>query len=157
MCFGFIRHFKLSQIDILKINRLYGCNSNDTCWDDEVRVCPSLMSCGSFYCNAHPDVMMAKCKQSCGFCSLPDLTPQPDPSCNDMNDNCDYWASVGECDKNSGYMHYYCRKACNLCMPSRCKNLYSDCNDLAQNGECQSNASFMNTFCKKACGTCVLH
>lgn len=35
--------------------------------------------------------------------------------CVDANENCDYWARTGECDKNKAYMHVYCKLSCNLC------------------------------------------
>lgn len=35
--------------------------------------------------------------------------------CLDMDENCEYWASVGECTKNSLYMRQECRKSCHLC------------------------------------------
>eukprot|EP00878_Enallax_costatus_P025017 GHUV01026734.1.p1 GENE.GHUV01026734.1~~GHUV01026734.1.p1 ORF type:complete len:169 (+),score=33.04 GHUV01026734.1:608-1114(+) len=35
--------------------------------------------------------------------------------CVDANENCDYWARSGECDKNKAYMHIYCKLSCKLC------------------------------------------
>jgi len=48
----------------------------------------------------------------------PAPTPTPAPSpCTDDNDNCEYWASVGECEANPGYMLVNCRKSCAVCSP----------------------------------------
>lgn len=58
------------QNDILKLNRMYSCNPNDTCWDEDVRVCPSLVAEG--LCENDPQEAVANCKFSCGFCSFPD-------------------------------------------------------------------------------------
>jgi len=35
--------------------------------------------------------------------------------CADKSDQCDYWASLGECDKNAPYMHIHCMKSCGTC------------------------------------------
>merc|ERR1740121_286051 len=43
-------------------------------------------------------------------------TPAPtDGPCTDDNENCEQWASVGECDANPGYMLVNCRKSCAAC------------------------------------------
>mmetsp|Transcript_26898 Transcript_26898/g.58722 ORF Transcript_26898/g.58722 Transcript_26898/m.58722 type:complete len:357 (-) Transcript_26898:792-1862(-) len=48
--------------------------------------------------------------------------PLPDPGlCADLHDQCQHWASVGECEKNPGYMtgsnsgQGMCRKSCKAC------------------------------------------
>ncbi|KAK1735935.1 prolyl 4-hydroxylase alpha subunit-like protein [Skeletonema marinoi] len=36
--------------------------------------------------------------------------------CADVNEsNCKHWSSIGECDKNPGYMHRSCKRSCNTC------------------------------------------
>lgn len=35
--------------------------------------------------------------------------------CIDDNEHCSHWSSVGECDKNPGYMHTSCKRSCNTC------------------------------------------
>ena len=45
----------------------------------------------------------------------PRVRPHVPGACEDWNDNCDDWASSGECDKNPGYMHKECRLSCKLC------------------------------------------
>lgn len=47
--------------------------------------------------------------------------------CTDSDDNCKYWASVGECEKNPNYMLYNCRKSCNTCFNSK-YNLFNNNN-----------------------------
>jgi hypothetical protein len=41
--------------------------------------------------------------------------------CVDGHENCAYWASIGECDKNPGYMHKACKLACKKCDPAKDK------------------------------------
>lgn len=36
-------------------------------------------------------------------------------ACNDREDLCKFWASIGECEENPGWMSVNCRAACNLC------------------------------------------
>ena len=33
-------------------------------------------------------------------------------SLNDLNENCKYWAEIGECSKNPSYMLQSCKKSC---------------------------------------------
>lgn len=35
--------------------------------------------------------------------------------CYDAHENCEFWAGIGECEKNQKYMHSECRAACKLC------------------------------------------
>jgi len=46
--------------------------------------------------------------------TTPAPTPAPVP-CTDDNQNCEYWASVGECEANPAYMLVNCRKSCGVC------------------------------------------
>eukprot|EP00803_Ostreobium_quekettii_P004662 evm.model.scf_3141.1 EVM.evm.TU.scf_3141.1 scf_3141:6100-10850(+) len=39
--------------------------------------------------------------------------------CVDTEDQCEEWASTGECEKNSAYMKVHCRRACSLCEPAK--------------------------------------
>jgi hypothetical protein len=41
-----------------------------------------------------------------------------DPNCKNENENCEYWATIGECEKNPGYMNSSCAKACGTCTPA---------------------------------------
>ncbi|KAK8966660.1 hypothetical protein KSP40_PGU010303 [Platanthera guangdongensis] len=53
--------------------------------------------------------------------SFDKMLPPSDGSCADNNPNCERWASLGECAKNSAYMvgtselPGYCRGSCNVC------------------------------------------
>ena len=38
-----------------------------------------------------------------------------DPPCEDTNENCELWASLGECDDNPLYMVESCTRACDAC------------------------------------------
>merc|ERR1712151_534475 len=41
--------------------------------------------------------------------------PATNPSCQDRQKDCKYWASIGECSRNSAYMSQNCKAACNKC------------------------------------------
>jgi hypothetical protein len=41
--------------------------------------------------------------------------PKKKIMCQDNHDQCGYWADIGECTKNPGYMNVECRKSCELC------------------------------------------
>lgn len=43
------------------------------------------------------------------------FTPSFTENCKDLNKRCDYWARIGECNRNSGYMRIFCKKSCHLC------------------------------------------
>merc|ERR1712045_998116 len=68
--------------------------------------------------------MLTTCRKSCDVCPNPTPaptqaptqapTPAPQP-CTDDNQNCEYWASLGECEANPGYMLTTCRKSCDVC------------------------------------------
>jgi len=36
-------------------------------------------------------------------------------ACSDLESNCKYWASLGECDNNPGFMHARCSMSCGTC------------------------------------------
>ncbi|XP_072021870.1 uncharacterized protein [Amphiura filiformis] len=98
---------------------------------------------------------------------------QGQEACVNENDHCDYWARVGECDKNPGYMHKYCQKSCGICndydtlsqseligmrnlrMDCRaCVNDNDHCDYWAGIGECDKNPGYMHNNCQKSCGIC---
>jgi hypothetical protein len=41
-----------------------------------------------------------------------------DEPCADQDERCGYWASIGECDKNPGYMLVSCQESCGTCPDS---------------------------------------
>ena len=47
--------------------------------------------------------------------SLPPSPPSPPPPCTDRNRDCEYWASIGECEVNPGYMLNNCMVSCETC------------------------------------------
>ena len=71
-------YYFTSQNDIFKLNRLYGWNSVDICWDDEVRNCPSLIALGA--CSTKLQEMIARCRKSCGFCDQQPLCQDESPT-----------------------------------------------------------------------------
>lgn len=40
---------------------------------------------------------------------------EDDSWCLDKNDNCSWWAEIGECYKNPGFLIQNCPKACKYC------------------------------------------
>ena len=43
------------------------------------------------------------------------LPGTPNPECVDNHDDCEQWASTGECKVNPNYMLYNCMKSCLTC------------------------------------------
>ena len=37
------------------------------------------------------------------------------PNCEDMDQHCEAWSTLGECEKNPQYMLVNCAKACRVC------------------------------------------
>ena len=95
------------QNDILKLNRMYSCNPNDTCWDEDVRVCPSLVADG--LCENDPQEAVVNCKFSCGFCSFPDCFDEDSVDCQRRAGN-------GECLTNPDIMLTVCKRSCKSCV-----------------------------------------
>ena len=46
------------------------------------------------------------CAVSCGTCK---------GTCENGHPDCEFWASIGECDVNPGYMWEYCKLSCGTC------------------------------------------
>lgn len=61
------------------------------------------------------------------FDSVAATNPIHDTNCLNDHENCDFWASKGECVNNPNYMLKGCRKACNSCAGGRLRS-----NDKAQ-------------------------
>jgi len=47
--------------------------------------------------------------------STPTPSTSPSSTCIDQNDDCEFWASIGECAANPEYMLVSCAKSCNQC------------------------------------------
>jgi ShK domain-like len=57
------------------------------------------------------DDMLKYCALSCRVCE-PD---EDEDACKDEHDNCAFWQSHGECEKNPVYMSKNCAKSCGTC------------------------------------------
>ncbi|VDD87560.1 unnamed protein product [Enterobius vermicularis] len=77
-------------------------------------------------------------------------------ACNDREDLCKFWASIGECEENPGWMSVNCRAACNLCNGTAvCVDRHRLCSFWSSIGECDSNAAWMFTRCPRSCKVCT--
>lgn len=82
---------------------------------DNHNLCPSYFP----YCRSskYGSWMRINCAKTCSYC-----TSKPKPaSCQDKNQNCNYWANKGECQKNPGYMLKFCKKSCGRCVKATVK------------------------------------
>ncbi|VDK68512.1 unnamed protein product [Litomosoides sigmodontis] len=104
--------------------------------------------------------------------SVPPLIPAPvhvparqtsvvsiNANCYNENECCQFWAERGECDRNKGYMHEWCKVACRVCQPNfnphiECSNNHENCERWARSGECKKNAKWMRENCRKSCHHC---
>jgi len=77
-------------------------------------------------------------------------------ACGDDNQHCAYWANIGECAKNPGYMLTYCKLSCKVCeAPIQvCTDGNQQCAHWANIGECARNPGYMLVNCKSSCGVC---
>jgi len=126
------------------------------------------------FCDTNPDYMHEHCKKSCKKCGgskpqttvkppipttvkPPIPTEKPEP-CEDDNKFCSDWASNGQCESNSGFMHVSCKKSCDRCNISKptgnCLDDNEFCSDWSTKGFCESNAEYMKESCKKSCKIC---
>ncbi|XP_061163166.1 macrophage mannose receptor 1-like [Saccostrea echinata] len=69
--------------------------------------------------------------------------------------NCDFWAKNGECDKNPLWMANNCQRSCQRCMAD-CRDTYgtTECQHWAKSGECIKNYKWMLQNCALSCGIC---
>merc|ERR1712007_81662 len=99
-------------------------------------------------------------------------TQPTNPNCKDDQRDCGYWASIGECSRNRGYMSENCKASCNSCSSSanpttptnptqptqptnlNCQDGQRDCGYWASIGECSRNQAYMSANCKASCGSC---
>ncbi|XP_072031584.1 uncharacterized protein [Amphiura filiformis] len=75
--------------------------------------------------------------------------------CANTNDNCDFWAGVGECSSNPRYMLIYCQKSCGVCQDYVCEDTHANCVQWESIGECKANPFFMLANCHKSCKVCI--
>ena len=95
-------------------------------------------------------------------CPYTTVEPTIPPNCENKHPSCNYWAGIGECEANPGYMLKNCKKSCQVCdqptttteETSSCKNDNSNCEYWASIGECEANPNYMLVRCKKSCDRC---
>ncbi|XP_069938204.1 zinc metalloproteinase nas-4-like [Cherax quadricarinatus] len=107
-----------SQLDVKGLNLLYKCESPqpstpkppspetptpEHC-QDHSQYCLLWARGGS--CTTNPYVNL-NCRKTCSLCDV--------KVCADLNVNCAFWASNGECALSQAYMHDNCAKACGVC------------------------------------------
>ena len=73
-------------------------------------------------CEENKHDMEIHCRKSCGVCESQDVEEDEDDQpnndlkeCQDEHENCEFWASAGECEVNKRYMEISCAKSCNTC------------------------------------------
>jgi len=74
------------------------------------------------------------------------------PVCIDDRQRCDYWAKMGECEKNKKWMEYFCAASCKTC--GECSDQNRKCFAWALRGECINNPSYMHRYCACSCLKC---
>ena len=103
----------------------------------------------------------------------PILPPTEPPSdCEDFNPtDCEYWADIGECEANPGFMLEACPKSCDACpepptVPSPqgepeppvfgdCFDNHPHCTFWRSRNECELSKDWMDENCARSCGLCL--
>nr|KAG5693050.1 hypothetical protein BaRGS_028810 [Batillaria attramentaria] len=100
---GHVAFKPLAFSDVKAVNMMYKCNEH----------CGRVPSCQA------PCFVNKDCKCFC-------KGDMPKPPCENKagDSQCQEWATRGECDANSDYMHGYCTKACNVCSDSESGGTY---------------------------------
>jgi len=95
--------------------------------EDADPVCSKLVIAGE--CTKSPEAILSTCTLSCvsssDFGSIGWYSPnlERDEGCKDLyatedvDDGCEYWADLGECQKNPDFMLEQCAKSCLVCIP----------------------------------------
>ena len=85
-------------------------------------------------------------------------------ACQDQENDCAYWATVGECENNPTYMTKFCPSSCGKCPGSErpissntstCRDNHEQCEMWAETGECEANPNYMLKQCKLSCFVCI--
>ncbi|KAF0300947.1 Zinc metalloproteinase nas-13 [Amphibalanus amphitrite] len=102
------------------------------------------------------DAVAVNLLYGCADGTAPPLPAPPgaDADCEDQNEHCDYWARIGECARNPGYMNEFCARACNQCAGSSCEDLDRHCRMWAALDRCERELSYMHVYCRRACELC---
>ncbi|XP_047475462.1 uncharacterized protein LOC125029551 [Penaeus chinensis] len=75
--------------------------------------------------------------------------------CIDKDEECEYWAVNGECEKNPLWMKVFCKKSCLQCeFTTLCDDNHNDCEFWASHDQCEENYLWMQVHCKRSCGRC---
>jgi len=97
-----------------------------------------------------------ECQGKCPCPKKLDLPPKP--SCEDKNDQCEYWTSINECKKNPNYMLVNCPLSCEQCEGERtqrtCEDKNDQCEYWASINECKKNPNYMLFNCAVSCNQC---
>ncbi|KAM3725446.1 Zinc metalloproteinase nas-14 [Dirofilaria immitis] len=134
------QRYKLSDIDVKKINKLYNCDQSTT-------LLPSLITttAGATITEKRTTISTMSTNLSTSNKSKNMITVRPirpfwtrRPSktgklrtiittskaktiavavCKDLNAHCKMWQKLGHCQYSPKYMGHYCKKACGLCSP----------------------------------------
>lgn len=132
--------------------------------------------CASYqpsYCDENPGWMKQHCRKLCGTCNTGDTTsppatprptskpgkcsgyPMPDSRCINYDNNCESYASSGQCKSNADWMYRYCPKACKMCgHDAVCQDVRSSSDCAGWASSCHSHPDFMHSYCSKTCGCC---
>jgi hypothetical protein len=102
------------------------------------------------------------CINADGSCESNDI------DCEDKYRLCLFWAQLGECTNNKGFMSSNCPQSCELCTGGKvrdwndqekiepdCKDMHPQCSFWASEGECVANPGYMLTSCKLSCNLCI--
>ena len=72
-------------------------------------------------------------------------------SCQDNVQDCNFWASEGECENNPNYMLAHCKLSCRVCELSETEDSNEKCPLWAAEGECSLNPDYMLHYCRNSC------
>jgi len=162
------------------------------CQDDpsSASQCAGWKSSGE--CSKNEGYMVWKCTRTCGFCadssggssstqssagsstqsssgsgsgsssSGSGSGSSSDADCTDHMLRCNFWASTGECKKNSAFMMQKCKGSCNekcdqvVVKVQKCQDdpSVSQCSKWQAAGFCERNLGYMIWKCTKTCGFC---
>jgi len=111
--------------------------------------------------HGNPGYMLRNCANTCcEICRSCPVENRLDQCTPDGYGQCSQWASMGECDANTVWMHQHCMGSCcpncpKGCptTPEGCTNSYSEskCVAWASVGECDRNPGWMSQNCQKEC------
>ncbi|KAL3846996.1 hypothetical protein ACJMK2_017936 [Sinanodonta woodiana] len=121
-----------------------------------------VFPCGNTYlkrCESNRDkeskqVLRMNCDHPSGSGTGGNTITTPSSDCADQHQYCSSWSNAGECTKNPGYMHVYCKKSCSVCSSQSCSDQNELCSSWANTGECSKNPGYMLNSCKKSCHVC---